>query len=151
MNGQSGSVPQHVPAHPGSSSAQVSERMSRLRRRDNTGELALRRQLHSLGLRFRVQYPVPGAPRRTIDIAFTRCKLAVFVDGCFWHGCPEHGSSPRSNSEWWQRKLLANRERDRDTDNLLQERGWTVLRIWEHETLSTAAKRIVQTRLSNGC
>ena len=125
--------------------------MSRLRRRDNTQELALRRRLHSLGLRYRVQYPVPGAPRRTIDIAFTRCKLAVFVDGCFWHGCAEHGTSPRSNSEWWQRKLLGNQERDRDTDNLLQERGWTVIRIWEHETLANAAKRIVETRLSNGC
>lgn len=120
--------------------------MSRLRRRDNPQELALRRELHSLGLRYRVHYPVPGARRRTIDIAFTSRKVAVFIDGCFWHGCVEHGTSPSSNSKWWQRKLLANQQRDRDTDRLLQERGWTVVRIWEHESLKSAASRVVETQ-----
>jgi DNA mismatch endonuclease (patch repair protein) len=137
-------VPQHVPAHPGSSSAQVSARMSRLRRRDNTQELALRRELHALGLRYRVHYPVPGGRRRTIDIAFTRRKVAIFVDGCFWHGCADHGTHPRSNVDWWQRKLQANQQRDRDTDRLLQERGWTVIRIWEHESLASAVRRVVE-------
>lgn len=122
-------VPQHVPAHPGASSPAVSARMSSARRRDTTPELALRRELHSRGLRYRVTYPVPGQRRRTIDVAFTKVRLAVFVDGCFWHGCPDHGTQPRSNSAWWQQKPTANAARDRDTDRLLAEAGWTVLRF----------------------
>lgn len=142
MNQTPASVPQHVPAHPGSSSAQVSARMSRLARRDNSQELGLRRQLHALGMRYRVHFPVPGAPRRTVDIAFTRRRLAVFVDGCFWHGCPEHGTSPQSNSEWWRQKLLANKRRDDDTDRILRDQGWTVMRVWEHEAVESAVTRI---------
>lgn len=125
-------VAQHVPAHPGSTSAQVSTRMSSARRRDTAPELALRRALHARGLRYRVAYPVPGQRRRTIDVAFTRAKLAVFVDGCFWHGCPEHGTKPRSNSSWWREKLAANAARDADTDRVLETLGWAVVRIWEH-------------------
>lgn len=123
----------HVPSHPGPSSAHVSRKMSVLKRRDNDHELAVRRLLHAAGLRYRVAYPVPGLPRRSIDIAFTRMRLAVFVDGCFWHGCPEHGTSPRSNSEWWGAKLAANRSRDEDTTRWLEGSGWVVLRFWEHE------------------
>ncbi|MFB8229605.1 very short patch repair endonuclease [Cellulosimicrobium sp. NPDC055967] len=134
--------PQHVPAHPGASSTQVSLRMSIARRKDTEPELALRRELHARGLRYRVTYPVPGQRRRTIDIAFTRAKVAVFVDGCFWHGCPEHGTMPRSNSAWWQGKLAANRARDDDTDATLRSLGWAVLRIWEHEPAVEAAARI---------
>lgn len=125
-------VAQHVPAHPGSTSAQVSTRMSVARRRDTAPEVALRRALFARGLRYRVAYPVPGQRRRTIDVAFTRAKVAVFVDGCFWHGCPEHGTKPRSNSGWWQEKLAANAARDADTDRVLDALGWTVVRIWEH-------------------
>jgi DNA mismatch endonuclease, patch repair protein len=146
VNERSRPTPQHVPAHPGSSSAQMSARMSLLRRRDNAHELALRRELYTLGLRYRVHFPVPNATRRTIDIAFTRRKVAVFVDGCFWHGCVDHGTSPRSNSEWWRQKLQANRQRDRDTDRLLNEQGWTVLRIWEHEPLEVAVRRVSETQ-----
>lgn len=117
-------------------------RMSRLRRRDNDAEIALRRVLHAEGLRFRVHVAVPGNARRSIDVALTRARLAVFVDGCFWHACPEHGTDPRTNSEWWQWKLRGNVERDRDTDRLLEEAGWEVLRVWEHEDPTLAGARI---------
>lgn len=132
----------NVPAHPGSSSTDVSSRMSRLRRRDNARELGLRKALHAQGLRFRVTYPVPGLRRRTIDVAFTHWRLAVFLDGCFWHGCPEHGTSPRSNAAWWAEKIRANQARDRDTDQHLASLGWQVLRVWEHEEIAQASERI---------
>jgi len=119
--------------------------MSTAKRRDTAAELALRRQLHAQGLRYRVTYPVPGQRRRTIDVAFTKAKVAVFVDGCFWHGCPEHGTRPQSNSTWWTTKLAANHARDLDTDRLLGELGWTVVRVWEHEPPDAAAQRIRQT------
>jgi len=98
--------------------------------------------LHAAGLRYRVGLPVPGQRRRTIDVAFPRAQVAVFVDGCFWHGCPDHGTQPQSNSTWWATKLEANRTRDRDTDRLLAEAGWTVLRIWEHEDPAAATTRV---------
>ncbi|KRC37591.1 hypothetical protein ASE15_05695 [Oerskovia sp. Root22] len=116
--------------------------MSAARRRDTAPELALRRELHARGLRYRVTYPVPGQRRRTIDVAFTRVKVAIFVDGCFWHGCPDHATTPRSNSAWWVGKLAANRARDEDTDLALSDMGWTVVRVWEHEPVSDAASRI---------
>lgn len=140
--------PQSVPGHPGSSSAVVSRRMSAARRRDTAPEVALRKVLHAAGLRYRVAYPVPGQRRRTIDIAFTRVRVAVFVDGCFWHGCPEHGTRPRANSEWWAVKLEANRARDADTVRALEELGWLVLRIWEHQPAADAASRVRSTVLA---
>lgn len=112
------------------------------KRRDTVPEMLLRRELHRRGRRFRVVTKVPGNNRRTIDIAFPRQRLAVFVDGCFWHGCPDHGTSPTANSAWWQQKLTANVARDRDTDRLLGEAGWRVLRVWEHEAPSTSADRV---------
>lgn len=136
------SVPSTVPPHPGASSSGVSQRMSVAARRDTAPEVALRRALHATGRRFRVVYPVPGNRRRTIDIAFTRAKVAVFVDGCFWHGCPEHGTRPRANSDWWATKLAANRARDEDTDRLLREAGWRVIRVWEHEDVPAALERV---------
>lgn len=120
--------------------------MSRLKRSGTTPEMALRRELHRRGLRYRVQVKVPGNNRRTIDIAFTRQRVAVFVDGCFWHGCPEHGTRPTTNSQWWEWKIARNQERDRDTDRLLDEAGWASLRVWEHVTVSSAADS-VQRRL----
>lgn len=118
--------------------------MSVLRRRDTKPEVALRRLLFAAGLRYRVSYPVPGQRRRTIDIAFTRQRLAVFVDGCFWHGCPQHGTSPQANEAWWRRKLQANRARDRDTERMLAELGWTTLRVWEHENPASAAAAVIR-------
>lgn len=135
-------TPQAVPAHPGASSPEVSRRMSAAKRRETAPELALRAVLHRRGLRYRVSYPVPGQRRRTIDVAFTRRRLAVFVDGCFWHGCPEHGTSPRQNSEWWRTKLAANEARDRDTDVVLASQGWRVLRAWEHEEPEKVADEV---------
>ena len=116
--------------------------MSRAPRRETAPELALRRALHAAGHRFRVVYPVPGNRRRTVDIAFTRARLAVFVDGCFWHSCPEHGTRPRANEAWWAGKLEANRSRDADTDRLLREAGWSVVRIWEHEDVPGAVAKV---------
>ena len=132
----------NVPPHPGASSVALSKRMSKAKRRDTAPEMLLRRELHRRGRRFRVVMKVPGNNRRTIDIAFPRQKFAVFVDGCFWHGCPDHGTSPNANSAWWQQKLEANAARDRDTDRLLHESGWTVLRIWEHVSAGEAADRV---------
>jgi DNA mismatch endonuclease (patch repair protein) len=111
-------------------------------RRDTPAELALRRELHRRGLRFRVDHqPVHGLRRRA-DIVFTRRLVAVFCDGCYWHGCPEHGSWPKANAEWWRTKIEATRERDRDTDAQLAANGWQVVRVWEHEPPEAAADRV---------
>jgi len=118
--------------------------MAARRRRNTAPETALRRELHRRGLRYRVHYPVPGNRRRTIDVAFTRVRLAVFVDGCFWHGCPEHGVKPATNAEWWRWKLDRNRARDDDTTATLASDGWTVLRIWEHVPAEEAARRVAE-------
>ncbi len=127
--------------------------MSRQRRSDTAPEIALRRLLHARGMRYRVTWPIPGLPRRTVDIAFTRARIAVFVDGCFWHGCPEHATSPTANGVWWAAKLSANRERDRTTTEHLRENGWTVVRMWEHEEPDHVAAHIehlIRTPLSAG-
>jgi DNA mismatch endonuclease, patch repair protein len=123
---------------------QVSQRMARTRRRDTKPEIQLRRVLHARGLRFRVDRPIPGASRRRADVVFGASRVAVFVDGCFWHGCPEHGTWPSKNNKFWREKIETNRSRDRDTDQLLSEAGWVVIRVWEHEDASAAADRIEQ-------
>lgn len=116
--------------------------MSRQRSRDTQAEWSLRRLLHARGLRYRVDAVLPGLPRRRADILFVRQRVAVFVDGCFWHGCPEHKTAPKSNAAWWAIKLARNVERDRDTDTHLADIGWRVLRIWEHEDPECAADRV---------
>jgi DNA mismatch endonuclease (patch repair protein) len=125
------------------SSAEVSARLSRQRQRDTAPETALRRLLHASGLRYFVHVkPVAGLGRE-VDLVFPGKRLAVFVDGCFWHGCPDrHRSWPASNAEWWRSKINANRSRDLDTDQRLEMAGWRVIRIWEHEDVSIAAKRV---------
>ena len=117
--------------------------MSRQATRDTSPEMALRRRLHAAGYRYRVDYPPLRGLRRRADIVFTRRKVAVFVDGCFWHRCPEHGTSPASNSAWWKAKLDRNVERDADTNRLLTEAGWTVIRVWEHEDPAEALERVL--------
>lgn len=123
--------------------AQIARRMSLQARRDTRPEVAIRSALHASGCRFRVSYPVPDLERCSIDIAFPRRRLAVFVDGCFWHNCPAHGTRPKSNAERWAAKLDVNRARDRLVDTHLAERGWTVLRFWEHEDVQSVCTRIV--------
>lgn len=111
--------------------------------RDTGPELALRRRVHRLGLRYRVhERPIPSL-RRTGDLVFRRLKLVVFVDGCFWHSCPDHGSMPTTRGDWWAAKLARTVERDRETNEALRDAGWTVLRVWEHEDPDEAAQRVV--------
>ncbi|MFF3344943.1 very short patch repair endonuclease [Streptomyces sp. NPDC002779] len=116
--------------------------MSRQASRDTRPELVVRRLLHAAGLRYRVHYPVPGMRRRSMDIAFSRLRIAVFLDGCYWHGCPQHATHPRSNAEWWRVKLERNIARDRETTDHLTAAGWAVLRFWEHESADDVARRI---------
>ncbi|MZD05788.1 DNA mismatch endonuclease Vsr [Streptomyces sp. SID5785] len=116
--------------------------MSRQASKNTGAELAVRRLLHAAGMRYRVEYPVPGMPRRRIDIAFTRVKIAVLIDGCFWHGCPMHATQPKANAAWWREKLDRNMARDRETTEHLHAEGWTVLRFWEHEDPKDVAVRI---------
>jgi DNA mismatch endonuclease (patch repair protein) len=112
--------------------------------RDTAPELALRRALHAKGLRFRVALaPIPSLRRRA-DIVFTKSRVAVQVDGCFWHSCPEHGTEPASNAEWWRTKLAAVRTRDTDTDRRFAEAGWDVVRVWEHEPIQSAVAKICE-------
>jgi DNA mismatch endonuclease, patch repair protein len=116
--------------------------MSKLGRRDTAPELALRSELHRRGLRFRVDRPPLAGLRSRADIVFGRARVAVYVDGCFWHSCPEHGTSPKANAEWWEQKLKRNRDRDAETNRALRENGWEVVRIWEHEAPGEAADRV---------
>ncbi|MFC7360956.1 very short patch repair endonuclease [Nocardioides astragali] len=128
---------------PKASSPEYLRRMQRQKRVGTKPELALRRLLHARGLRYRVDaaLPIKGVRRRA-DILFTKRRVAVFVDGCYWHACPTHGTEPKSNGAWWAEKLEANVLRDRDTDRRLAELGWEVVRIWEHEDPEQAAKRV---------
>lgn len=117
--------------------------MSSTGRRDTAPEVALRRELYARGLRFRVDRAVlPDLRRRRMDIVFGPARVAVLVDGCFWHGCPEHATQPKANAEFWREKLRRNIERDRDTDEQLRCAGWLVIRVWEHEDATAAADRI---------
>jgi DNA (cytosine-5)-methyltransferase 1 len=125
---------------PAASSELIRIRMTNTKRRDTKPELALRSSLHGMGLRFSVDRQIRGSRRRS-DVVFPTERVAVYVDGCFWHGCPQHGTVPKQNRQWWLDKLAANRQRDVDTDAALRAEGWTVLRFWEHDDpLSAAAK-----------
>jgi DNA mismatch endonuclease, patch repair protein len=114
------------------------------RRRDTGPERLVRSLLHSSGLRYRVDLPVSvGGHLVRPDIAFTSRRVAVFIDGCFWHGCPQHGRRPSINKDYWGPKLARNRERDREQSALLRSEGWTVLRIWEHVPPDQAVAEIL--------
>lgn len=126
------------------SSNDASRRMARVRQKDTDAEIALRRELFRCGLRYRVDYVVLAKPRRVADIAFPGLKIAVFVDGCFWHGCPIHATWPKRNAELWRQKIEGNRARDADTNERLREAGWVVLRFWRHESAVEAAVTIAQ-------
>ena len=126
------------------SSPEASARLARVRQKDTAAELRLRRTLHARGLRYRIHVPLLERPRRVADIVFRRRKLAIFVDGCFWHGCPQHGTSSKSNDEFWRDKIETNQKRDLDTNHRLTQAGWRVLRVWEHEDAEDAADRIME-------
>lgn len=118
--------------------------MQKQRSADTDPEVELRRELFAHGLRYRVHFPVPGRARRSIDVAFTRVRLAVFVDGCFWHNCPAHGRQPGANPQYWDAKLQRNSVRDDETTRMLEDAGWTVLRFWEHVPARQAADEVLQ-------
>lgn len=118
------------------------------RSRDTKPELLLRSELHRRGLRYRVNARPIRTVRRSADLLFTRQHLAVFVDGCFWHGCPEHYVAPKQNAAFWADKVHTNRSRDARTNELLASAGWTVLRIWEHVPACEAADLVVAARES---
>ncbi|MER6246062.1 very short patch repair endonuclease [Streptomyces griseorubiginosus] len=126
------------------SSEDVRVRMRGTPRRDTRPELALRRAVHARGLRYRVSVRPMSQLRRTADLVFTRTKVAVFLDGCFWHGCPVHYRGSVTNSEYWARKISRNKERDADTNRRLTDAGWLVVRVWEHEDPVVAAQRVAE-------
>lgn len=132
------------PSESWASSAERRRIMQGNRSRDTKPELAVRQLLYANGLRYRVSHaPEPGIRRRA-DIVFVRQRVAVFIDGCFWHGCPEHGRRHfNRNVEYWPAKIAANRERDEDTNRRLEEAGWLVLRYWEHESPPKVAAAII--------
>jgi DNA mismatch endonuclease (patch repair protein) len=137
------------PRSPAPLNATISRQMSAMPSRDTVTEIALRRELHSRGLRYRTHLKtLPGKP----DIAFTRARIAVFVDGCFWHRCPDHGTAPKNNGKWWADKLDANVSRDRRNDLDLEKLGWITVHVWEHEDPATAAEainKLWRSRLTN--
>lgn len=125
------------------SSPAVSVRMAKVATRDTAAEMAVRRELHRRGFRYRVNQRIPEVGGTKPDIVFSKERVAIFVDGCFWHRCPEHASYPRANADWWATKLERNVERDQATKQRLEEQGWHVVRIWEH-VAPTEAADIVQ-------
>ena len=138
---------------PQASSPDVRRRMQAVRRRDTAAELAIRSMVHGQGLRFRIDQPALPQRRRRADLVFRAARVAVFIDGCFWHSCPKHATHPKANRAWWASKLADNWRRDRQTDKDLAAAGWLVIRVWEHERPSAAANRItrvVRRRLARG-
>jgi DNA mismatch endonuclease (patch repair protein) len=130
--------------HPPASTDMVRDRMQSQSRENTSCELALRRSLHRLGLRYRVhERPLPEWRRRA-DVVFRKARVAVFVDGCFWHGCRDHGSEPKANAEWWLAKIDRNRSRDSETDEKLRAHGWEPVRVWEHADPEGSATRIAE-------
>jgi len=118
-------------------------RMSRQKNRNTQVEMALRRALHAAGLRYRVHRRPLKSVRREADVVFGPAKVAVFVDGCFWHGCPAHATWPKNNADVWRTKIEGNRRRDQDTDRRLASAGWMSVRVWEHEDPVEAAARVL--------
>ncbi|MEU7945424.1 DNA mismatch endonuclease Vsr [Micromonospora taraxaci] len=129
-------------ASPGPSSEAARKRLRQQATRDTAPEMALRRELHRRGLRYRVHVRLLQEVRRTSDIVFRRAGVAVDVRGCWWHGCDDHRPAPRANRDWWFQKRERNRSRDDDTLRRLEAEGWRVLVVWEHEEISSAADRV---------
>jgi DNA mismatch endonuclease (patch repair protein) len=119
--------------------------MQRQPTRNTAPELAVRRLLHAAGFRYRVDIsPLPSLRRRA-DVVFGPARVALFIDGCFWHGCPDHGQrATHANPDYWAGKIARNQARDRDTDHRLGQAGWLSIRAWEHEDPGSVAKRVAQ-------
>ena len=132
----------HPPDGSWASSDPIRRTMLHNRARDTKPELAIRREVHRRGMRYRVAMRPLKAIRRSADLVFTRAKVAVFVDGCFWHQCPEHFRMPSTNTDYWAAKIAGNQSRDHETDQLLRDAGWEVARVWEHETTADAASLV---------
>lgn len=120
----------------------VSRQMRQSRETDTVPELAVRKILYAAGIRYRIHFRISFIPRRSIDIAFPKAKVAVFIDGCFWHGCTLHKTIPKNNRAWWSKKITANRARDFDTNEKLKAAGWLVMRFWEHQPPASVAQTI---------
>jgi DNA mismatch endonuclease (patch repair protein) len=123
-------------AHDVMTATQRARCMSRIQGRDTGPELTLKHAVWQAGLRYRMRGRLPGRP----DLVFFKQRVAVFVDGCFWHGCPIHSTKPKNNRSFWSKKLQGNRTRDARVNRELSELGWTVLRFWEHEIAASLAK-----------
>jgi DNA mismatch endonuclease (patch repair protein) len=129
--------------YPTPSSAAVSAAMRGNKRSDTKPERAIRSILHGRGYRFRKDFAIKADSLRVrADIAFTRQRVAIFIDGCFWHRCPDHGNRPRANASYWSKKLDGNAARDHRVNEALSAAGWTVMRIWEHEAPHEAADAV---------
>lgn len=129
---------------PAASSPQVRKVMQAIPSRDTTPEKTLRSLLHRMGLRFRKDVEPENSISCKVDIVFSKAKVCVFIDGCFWHGCPKHFHPPKTNTEWWLEKVQDNRERDERKSTLIEEHGWIVLRYWEHDIKGEDAINIAQ-------
>ena len=125
------------------SSKTASNRMKAAKPRDTAPEKALRSELHKKGLRYRIDVRPVETLNRRADIVFRSAKVAVFVDGCFWHGCPKHGTQAKANAEFWRNKIKQNQARDAETNQLLKKAGWKVVRVWEHESPGKATEKIL--------
>jgi DNA mismatch endonuclease (patch repair protein) len=133
-----------MPSEPSQHAVALATRrvMQANRGRDTSPELAVRSRLHALGLRFRVASPLPFDRRRRADIHFSSVGLYVFIDGCFWHGCHDHYTEPKTNVDFWRSKIEGNRSRDLDTTLRLNALGYDVLRFWEHSDPETVSREI---------
>lgn len=127
---------------PNSSSKAALNRMKAAKPRDTAPEKSLRSELHKKGLRYRIDVKPLKELNRRADIVFRSAKVAIFVDGCFWHGCPIHGTQAKANAEFWRNKIKQNQARDSETNQLLKKAGWKVVRVWEHEDSEKASKKI---------
>lgn len=142
--------PMHLPPTPPATDDVTRRRMQATRSKHSRAERDLRSELHRRGLRYRLHLPLLDNKRYKADIVFRRARVVVFLDGCFWHSCPEHGTTAISNADWWAKKLARNRERDAYAESHLVERGWTVVRVWEHEDPCHAADVIEDVLYSSG-
>lgn len=127
---------------PCASSPLVRRIMRNVRRRDTEGEILLRKTLFRLGFRYRLNAPPVATIRCKADIVFRSARVCIFIDGCYWHGCPFHFRVPRTNATWWTEKIADNRQRDRRQSRLLRQHGWIVLRFWEHQVKGDREKCI---------